>query len=69
MDNADPDESITIHGFQGTFTVRAAGQDAPVRMGQLVCLAGGDPWRITAESDSLFLLVVGRSEAKAASEG
>jgi quercetin dioxygenase-like cupin family protein len=68
MDNADPDESITVHGFQGTIRVSAAGSEAPVRMGQLVCLAGGDPWRITADTDSLFLLVVGRSEAKGASE-
>ena len=69
MDNHDPDESITIHGLQGTITVHAADESGTVRMGQLVCLAGGDPWRITADTDSLFLLVVGRSEAKTADEG
>ena len=60
MDNDDPDESITIQGLQGTLTVRVDAEEVTVRMGQLVCLAGGDPWRVHAASDSLFVLVVGR---------
>ena len=60
MDNDDPDESITIQTLQGTLTVRVDAEEVTVGMGQLVCLAGGDPWRVLAASDSLFLLVVGR---------
>ncbi len=63
MDNDDPDESIAIHCLQGTVTVRAAAEEVAVQMGQLVCLAGGNPWQVVAASDSLFLLTVGRARA------
>lgn len=60
MDNDDPDEAITIQALQGTVTVRAGAEEATVGTGQLVSLGGGSAWRITASSDSLFLLSVGR---------
>jgi quercetin dioxygenase-like cupin family protein len=61
MDNDDPDEAVAIHALQGSVRVGAAGEDVSVGMGELVCLAGGDPWTITAEADSLLLLSVGRT--------
>ena len=36
------------------------------RGGQLVCLAGGEPWQVSAAADSLFLLIVGRLPEPAA---
>lgn len=63
MDNDHPDEAVTIHGLQGTLTVRVGTQEATVGQGQLVCVGGGDPWRIMAGTDSLFLLSVGRIPA------
>lgn len=61
MENEDPDESVAIHGLQGTIAVQIDDEALPVRAGELVCLAGGDPWRVTAESDGLFLLALGRA--------
>ncbi len=63
MDNDDPDEAVAIHTLQGAVRVRAAGQDVAVGMGELVCLAGGDPWTLTAEGDSLLLVSVGRASS------
>jgi quercetin dioxygenase-like cupin family protein len=61
LSNEDPDEAIAIHGLQGDVAVRVDDEEVSVGMGQLVCLAGGDPWRVTATADSLFLLIVGRA--------
>ncbi len=69
MDNDDPDEAVTIHGLQGTLTVRVGAQEATVGQGQLVCIGSGEPWRIMAGSDSLFLLSVGRIPADGATGG
>ena len=65
MENDDPDEAVAVHGLQGSVAVRVDTDEVTVGMGQLVCLAGGDPWRIAAASDSLFLLVVGRARTPA----
>jgi quercetin dioxygenase-like cupin family protein len=61
MQNEDPDESISVHGLQGTMDVEVDGATVAVHKGELVCLAGGDPWSLTASSDCLFLLTVGRA--------
>lgn len=65
MDNDDPDEAITIQALQGALTVRAGAEETTLGTGQLLCLGGGSPWRITASSDSLFLLSVGRVPSEA----
>jgi quercetin dioxygenase-like cupin family protein len=61
MENEDPDESISVQGLQGTLDVELDGATVAVHKGELVCLAGGDPWRLSASSDCLFLLTVGRT--------
>jgi quercetin dioxygenase-like cupin family protein len=61
IENDDPDEAAAIHALQGTITLRVDAEEVPVQKGQLVVLAGGDPWRLSAASDSLFLLVFGRA--------
>jgi quercetin dioxygenase-like cupin family protein len=61
MENDDPDEAVAIHGLQGSLAVGMDAGEVTVAAGQLVCLAGGDPWRLTATTDSLFLLSVGRA--------
>jgi quercetin dioxygenase-like cupin family protein len=69
MDNDDPDEAVAIHGLQGTLAVGLDAEEVTVTTGQLVCLAGGDPWRLSAVSDSLFLLVIGRARTQAPPAG
>jgi quercetin dioxygenase-like cupin family protein len=69
MENDDPDEAVAIHGLQGTFAVGIDAEEVNVATGQLVCLAGGDPWRLTAISDTLFLLVIGRARTLAPPSG
>jgi len=58
--NEDPDEAVAIHVLQGELRVRIHSDASVARTGQLVRLAGGEPWQITAAVDSLFLLIVGR---------
>jgi quercetin dioxygenase-like cupin family protein len=60
MENDDPDEAVMIQALQGSVAVHADGDEVSLGTGQLVCLGGGSAWRITAASDSLFLLSVGR---------
>ena len=60
MENDDPDEAVMVQTLQGSVTVRADTEEAALGTGQVLCLGGGTPWRITASSDSLFLLSVGR---------
>ena len=60
MENEDPDESIAVLGLPGTVDIELDGATVTAHEGELVCLAGGDPWRLTANSDCLFLLTVGR---------
>lgn len=69
MENDDPDEAVAIHGLQGTLAVGVDAEEVTVATGQLVCLAGGDPWRLTAVSDTLFLLVIGRARSVAPRSG
>lgn len=66
MENEDPDEAMAIQGLHGTLTMELDGESTELRMGDLACLAGGDPWRITADSDSLLLLSVGRARSSVA---
>ncbi|HSK52007.1 MAG TPA: hypothetical protein VLA44_04575 [Clostridia bacterium] len=61
MENDDPDEAVAIHGLQGSLAIGVDDGEVTVAAGQLVCLAGGDPWRLTATTDSLFLLSLGRA--------
>jgi quercetin dioxygenase-like cupin family protein len=58
--NEDPDEAVAIHVLQGELQVRIQSNASVARTGQLVRLAGGETWQITAAVDSLFLLIVGR---------
>jgi quercetin dioxygenase-like cupin family protein len=60
LHNEDPDEAVAIHVLQGELQVRIQSDASVARSGQLVRLAGGEPWQITAAVDSLFLLIVGR---------
>jgi len=61
MSNDDPDEAIAIHGLSGTVSVNIDGDGVSIGSGELALLAGGDPWQITAECDSLFVMSVGRA--------
>ena len=63
MQNDDPDEAVMIQALQGSVTVGSSSEEATLATGQVLCLGGGTPWRITAASDCLFLLSVGRTPA------
>ena len=65
LSNDDPDEAVALQGLQGEVSVAVEDEAVTLRTGQLVCLAGGDPWRVTATADSLFVLFVGRSRFSA----
>jgi quercetin dioxygenase-like cupin family protein len=66
LQNEDPDETVAVHVLQGELQVRIQSDSSVARAGQLVCLPGGEPWRITASVDSLFLLILGRLPEPAA---
>jgi quercetin dioxygenase-like cupin family protein len=64
--NEDPDEAVALQVLQGELEVRVRSEETVARGGQLVCLAGGEPWQVSAAADSLFLLIVGRLPEPAA---
>ena len=64
--NEDPDEAVALHVLQGELHVGIRSDVTLAGTGQLVCLAGGEAWQVTAAVDSLFLLVVGRVPEPAA---
>ena len=60
LTNEDPDESVAIQPLQGELAVTVGAQEIPVRAGQLVCVAEGEPWEVRASTDSLLMLGVAR---------